>query len=221
MATSVRKEFEGQKTKFEMYCDYRERVASLPSHRLLAMLRGEREKVLRLELEFPREKAIAYLESRFVRHPKSAAAPLLKEMVKDGLDRLLAPATETEVRKELRAKAEAEAFKVFGDNLRDLLLAPPAGQKAVLGIDPGFRTGCKIAAIDRTGKFLEYRAIFPHEPENRTEEAAETLRDMIAKNGIDLIAIGNGTAGRETESFVRDVLASLPRREAAALRHGQ
>ena len=210
LATSVRKEFEGQKTKFEMYHDYRERAATLPSHRLLAMLRGEREKVLRLELEFPREKAAVTLESRFVRHPKSAAAPLLREMVKDGLDRLLGPATETEVRKELRAKAEAEAFKVFGENLRDLLLAPPAGQKAVLGVDPGFRTGCKVAAIDRTGRFLEYRVIFPHEPENRTEEAAETLRDMIAENGIDLIAIGNGTAGRETESFVRDVLASLP-----------
>ena len=206
----VRKEFEGQKTKFEMYHDYRERAATLPAHRLLAMLRGEREKVLRLELEFPREKAAAYLEARFVRNPKSAAAPLLREMVKDGLDRLLAPATETEVRKELRAKAEAEAFKVFGDNLRDLLLAPPAGQKAILGVDPGFRTGCKVAAIDRTGRFLEYRAIFPHEPETRTREAAETLRDMIAENGIDLIAIGNGTAGRETESFVRDVLASLP-----------
>jgi len=206
----VRKEFDGQKTKFEMYHDYRERAATLPSHRLLAMLRGEREKVLRLELEFPREKAAAYLEARFVRNPKSAAAPLLREMVKDGLDRLLAPATETEVRKELRARAEAEAFKVFGDNLRDLLLAPPAGQLAVLGIDPGFRTGCKVAAIDRTGRFLEYRAIFPHEPENRTREAAETLRDMIAVNRIELIAIGNGTAGRETESFVRDVLASFP-----------
>ena len=206
----VRKEFDGQKTKFEMYHDYRERAATLPAHRLLAMLRGEREKVLRLELEFPREKAAAYLEARFVRNPKSAAAPLLREMVKDGLDRLLAPATETEVRKELRARAEAEAFKVFGDNLRDLLLAPPAGQLAVLGIDPGFRTGCKVAAIDRTGRFLEYRAIFPHEPENRTREAAETLRDMIAVNRIELIAIGNGTAGRETESFVRDVLASFP-----------
>jgi protein Tex len=208
--TSVRKEFEGQKTKFEMYHDYREKAAEMPSHRFLAMLRGEREKVLRLDLEFPLDKAAAFLESGFILHPKSAAAPLLRETVKDSLNRLLAPATETEVRKELRGRAEKEAFKVFGDNLRDLLLSPPAGRRSVLGVDPGFRTGCKVAAVDPMGRFLEFQAIYPHEPHSKTEEAGRVLRRMIEDHGIELIAVGNGTAGRETESFVRETLAGLP-----------
>jgi uncharacterized protein len=210
LRASVRKEFTEQKTKYDMYKDHRERVADVPSHRFLAMLRGEKDKVLRLELEFPLDKALACVEGRLVRHPKSATAPLLRQTAADALDRLLAPATETEVRRETKAKAEDEAFKVFGDNLRDLLLAPPAGQRPVLGVDPGFRTGCKVAAVDRTGLFLEYRAIFPHEPEKRTEEAARDLLEMIAAHGIELVAVGNGTAGRETELFVRKTIASLP-----------
>jgi protein Tex len=210
LRASVRKEFAGQKTKYEMYRDHRERAADVPSHRFLAMLRGEKDKVLRLELEFPEDKALACVEARLVRHPKSAAAPLLRETAADALDRLLAPATETEVRRETKAKAEDEAFKVFGDNLRDLLLAPPAGQRPVLGVDPGFRTGCKLAAVDRTGLFLEYRAIFPHEPEKRTDEAARDLLHMISAHGIELIAVGNGTAGRETELFIRKTIAALP-----------
>ncbi len=210
LRASVRKEFTGQKTKYDMYRDHRERAADVPSHRFLAMLRGEKDKVLRLELEFPLDKALACVEGRLVRHPKSAAAPLLRETAADALGRLLAPATETEVRRETKAKAEDEAFKVFGDNLRDLLLAPPAGQRPVLGVDPGFRTGCKLAAVDSTGLFLEYRAIFPHEPEKRTDEAARDLLEMIGAHGIELIAVGNGTAGRETELFVRKTIASLP-----------
>ncbi len=216
LKTSVRKEFEGQATKFEMYHDYRERAAGMPSHRFLAMLRGEREKVLRLDLEFPRDKAESFMASRFVKHPRSAAAPLLRETIKDSLDRLLAPATETEVRKELRTAADLEAVKVFGENLRDLLLAAPAGRRAVLGVDPGFRTGCKVAAVDGTGKFLEYKAIFPHEPHKRTEEAARVLLGMVRAHGIELIAVGNGTAGRETDRFVRDALAALPAKDRPA-----
>ncbi len=210
LRASVRKEFAEQKTKYDMYRDHRERAADVPSHRFLAMLRGEKDKVLRLELEFPRDKALACVESRLVRHPKGAAAVLLRETAADAFDRLLAPATETEVRRETRSKAEDEAFKVFGDNLRDLLLAAPAGQRPVLGVDPGFRTGCKLAAVDRTGLFLEYRAIFPHEPEKRTDEAARDLLEMITAHGIELVAVGNGTAGRETELFVRKTIAPLP-----------
>ncbi len=210
LRASVRKEFAGQKTKYDMYRDHRERAADVPSHRFLAMLRGEKDKVLRLELEFPEDKALACVEARLVRHPRSAAAPLLRGTAADALDRLLAPATETEVRRETKAKADDEAFKVFGDNLRDLLLAPPAGQRPVLGVDPGFRTGCKLAAVDRTGLFLEYRAIFPHEPEKRTDEAARELLQMISAHGIELIAVGNGTAGRETELFIRKTIAALP-----------
>ncbi len=209
LKATVRKEFEGKPTKFEMYHNHIEKAAGMPSHRFLAMLRGEREKVLRLELDFPRGKAAVRMAAGFIKHPRSAAAPLLMGAVKDSLDRLLSPATETEVRKELRLKAEQEAVQVFGENLRDLLLAPPAGRRAVLGIDPGFRTGCKAAAVDGTGKFLEYKAIFPHEPQRRTEEAADVLRKLVRAHGIELVAVGNGTAGRETERFVHEALAEL------------
>jgi uncharacterized protein len=208
--SSVRKEFEDKKTKFEMYHDFRDAVSAIPSHRVLAMFRGEREKVLKVELELPKDKAVRGLVYRFIRHPRSAAATLLLETVVDALDRLLLPATETEIRKDVRRRAEAEAFKVFGENLRDLMLSPPAGRRAVLGIDPGFRTGCKIAAVDPTGKFVEYRPIFPHEPKNDTDEAKLALLSMICEDKIELLAVGNGTAGRETESFVRAALEELP-----------
>ena len=208
--SSVRPEFEGQKIKFEMYRDFREAVGAIPSHRLLAMFRGEREKVLKVGLEIPKDKAVRSLVFRFIRHPRSAAAGLLLETVVDALDRLLAPATETEIRKSVRRKAEAEAISVFAENLRDLLLSPPAGRKAVLGIDPGIRTGCKIAAVDPTGKFLEYRPIFPFEPKNDIDGAKLALDEMICDNKIELVAVGNGTAGRDAERVVRTALEELP-----------
>ena len=208
--SSARREFENQKTKFEMYYKHRELISEPASHRVLALLRGEREKVLKLELDYPRTTAVRELVFRFIRHPKSAAAPLLLETVVDALDRLLAPSIETEVRGDLKEKAEAEATAVFVANLRDLLLAPPAGRRAVLGIDPGFRTGCKIVAVDGLGKFQEYRTIFPNEPKNDTDGAKMTFLEMVVQHGIGLIAIGNGTAGRETEAFVREALTELP-----------
>ncbi|MBN1937995.1 MAG: RNA-binding transcriptional accessory protein [Candidatus Aminicenantes bacterium] len=209
LVASARKEFEGQSSKYEMYYHFRESVGRLPSHRVLAMIRGEREKVLKIELAVPKKPALRDLVVRFVRHPKSAAAPRLVDIALDALDRLLAPTIETEIRSEIREKAEAEAFKVFGDNLRDLLLAAPAGPKPVLGIDPGFRTGCKVAAVDGTGKFLEYRTIFPNAPKNDTDGAKLALLEMIDEHKIGLIAVGNGTAGRETETFVRACLDEL------------
>jgi protein Tex len=169
--------------------------------------------VLRVSLELPFAAVAAYLESMLVRHPESATGQLLKATVQDAYERLLLPATETEIRIELREKAEEEAFSVFGENLAALLLAPPAGRKAVLGIDPGFRTGCKVVALDNTGKFLEYQAVFPHEPHRKTPEAGRIVLDMIARHSIRLIAIGNGTAGRETDDFARDVIAALPAQE--------
>jgi uncharacterized protein len=210
IVSSVRKEFENQKTKFEMYRRHRELASEPASHRILAMLRGEREKVLKLELEYPRTTAVRELVFRYIRHPKSASARLLLETVVDALDRLLLPSIETEVRAELKEKSEAEAIQVFSANLRDLLLAPPAGRRNVLGIDPGFRTGCKIAAVDGIGKFLEYRTIFPNEPKNDTDGAKQTLLEMIVQHGIGLVAVGNGTACRETEAFVRSALEELP-----------
>ena len=207
--STVKKEFKEQKTKFEMYYDFHEKVSTLPSHRILALFRGEREKVLRVMLELPVEKAHAYLESIIVHHPQSGCAPKLRLAVKDSFERLLLPATETEVRIDLREKADAEAFKVFAENLKALLLAAPAGRKAVLGVDPGFRTGCKVVAVDATGKYLEYRTIYPHDPHRKTAEAARDIREMVENNGIGLIAIGNGTAGRETDDFIRDALEKL------------
>ncbi len=211
--TTVKKEFAQEQTKFQMYYDYKENVATTPSHRMLAMLRGEKEKVLRLELVFPRDKAASYLGSRFIPFPQSAAAPLLKTTIEDCIERLLSVATETEIRKEIRSKAETEAFKVFGSNLRELLMASPAGQLPVLGVDPGFRSGCKVVALDALGAFLQYETIFPHEPRNDFEASQKTIRSMIAKHGIRLIAIGNGTASRETDSFIRACIADMPAQE--------
>ena len=163
LAGRVRKEWAGRRSKFEDYYDCRERVARLPSHRFLAMARGEREEVLRLSLELPEERALAWLEGRLVRHPRSGTAPLLREAARDSLQRLLAPAVEGDTRRLLQERAEEEAVRVFAANLEALLLAPPAGRKPVLGVDPGFRTGCKLAAVDGTGRFLEAATIHPHE----------------------------------------------------------
>lgn len=210
LVSEVKKEFEGQKTKFEMYYNFKEKVSTLPSHRVLAMLRGEREKVLRLFLELQESAAVNYLNSKLIRFPESAAAETLKNVVVDSFNRLLLPATETEVRKEIRERAEAEAIKVFGENLEALLLSPPAGRKAVIGVDPGFRTGCKLAVVDDTGKFIEHSNIYPHEPQNKKEEARAIVLAYIQKYDIRLIAIGNGTASRETDEFVREVLKDVP-----------
>ncbi|MBN1759200.1 MAG: RNA-binding transcriptional accessory protein [Chitinispirillaceae bacterium] len=207
---AVKKEFEGKKTKYEMYYDFKENVRTLPSHRVLAMLRGEREKVLRLSLEVPRETAQRYLTSKLIVHKGSGAEVLLDKTVADSFERLILPATETEIRKELREKAEEEAFKVFGANLQALLVAPPAGRKAVLGLDPGFRTGCKVAVVDDTGKFIENVTIYPHEPQKRITEAEAEIDKLIDTYSIRLIAIGNGTASRETDDFIRTVLEKYP-----------
>jgi protein Tex len=208
--SEVKKEFAGQKTKFEMYYDFREAVRTLPSHRILAMMRGESEKILRLSIEYPELEVLAHLESVYIKHPASIAGSRLRETVNDCWNRLLSQAIETEIRNNLREFAEDEAFIVFKENLRALLLAAPAGQKPVMGVDPGFRTGCKVVTLDSTGKFLEYQTIFPHEPHKKVEESKRILRDLIDKHQIRLIAIGNGTASRETDSFIRSVLTEIP-----------
>jgi protein Tex len=210
IGSAVKKDFEGKKTKYEMYYEFKEKVSSLPSHRILAMLRGEREKVLRLSLEVPDEQALSYLESVLIKHPESVSVPLLKNVVRDSFNRLLHPATETEIRKEIRDRADSEAFKVFGENLEALLLAPPAGRKSVIGIDPGFRTGCKVVVVDDTGKFLENATIYPNQPQLKTDEAAAVIWALIKRFNVKLIAIGNGTASRETDLFIRDAIKELP-----------
>lgn len=211
--STSRRGLKKQKTKFQMYYEFKEKVTRIASHQMLAMLRGERDKVLKIKLEIPNEKALSYLESRFIKHPHSAASNIMREVIQDSYERLLFPATETEIRRELRERAEQEAITVFAENLHELLMAAPGGHRAVLGIDPGFRTGCKIAALDRTGKFLEHQTIYPHEPRNQEAESKKAILDLIRNHDIELIAVGNGTASRETDMFIRRTLQEFPEKK--------
>jgi len=193
-------------SKFEMYYDYQEPLKQIPSHRMLAMRRGEKEEVLFLSITAPVEEILAGLKGRVVRG-RSLFAELLHAIVEDAYKRLLAPSIEVELRLEAKQKADEAAIRVFADNLRNLLLAPPAGGKRVLGIDPGLRTGCKLAAVDGTGRFLDHATVYPHTGEGKAEAARRELLRLIDAHDCEMIAVGNGTAGRETEQFVRETLA--------------
>jgi len=207
LATQVRKDWEGKRSKFEMYYSFKEKVKDLPSHRILAIRRGEKENVLKTELWLDDEKVVPMLQERVVR-PGSPFRTDLEGMVRDAYDRLLKPAIETETRLHLRERAEAEAFKVFQKNLSEVLLAPPAGSKVVMGVDPGFRTGVKLAVIDATGKLLEHRVIQPLQ--NKQVEAATTIfLAMVESFKVELVAIGNGTASREVDGFVAEAFKQL------------
>jgi len=197
---------EGEKTKFEMYYDFREPVPVIPSHRMLAIRRGEDEKVLAFSIEIDEGKAFSYLNGQVTRDTRSLFAPYLEKGIKDSYSRLLNPSIQTEVRLALKKRAEVEAIDVFDENLKNLLLAPPAGPITIIGIDPGMRTGCKVAVISETGKPLEHTTIYPTEPRNDVAGATKTLMMLIQKYKIFGIAIGNGTGSRETEGFVRDML---------------
>src|SRR5947199_4586014 len=197
---------ETEKTKYEMYYDFQETVAKIPSHRMLAIRRGTRESILNFSIDVDNTKFIVTLLSRIIRDPQSRFAPFLDTAVRDAYDRLLLPSIQNEVRSILKENAESEAIKVFEDNLRTLLLAPPAGHLPVTGIDPGQRTGCKVAVVDETGKFLENQTIYPTEPKQDLEGSEKTLLDLTQKYNVRGIAIGNGTASRETDAFVRAVV---------------
>ncbi|MBO7625047.1 MAG: RNA-binding transcriptional accessory protein, partial [Bacteroidales bacterium] len=196
------RELEGQ--KYELYFNNREPVSRVVSHRLLAMLRGEEEGFLRVKVEPEEEEAFALLDSIHVKN-KTEAAQEVEDAVTDAYKRLLQPQMETEMRQQAKTKADEEAIRVFAGNVRQLLLAPPLGEKVVMGIDPGFRTGCKVVVLDRQGSLLEHTAIFPHPPVTDVHTANRVIRDLAKKYGVEAIAIGNGTAGRETEQFVRHV----------------
>jgi uncharacterized protein len=197
------KEQEG--AKFKDYFDWKEPLATVPSHRLLAMRRGEEEGFLMLRIHPAEEEVLSLIEPMFVQAPGKPAAEQVRLAVQDGYKRLLGPAIEVEMRLESKKKADAEAIRVFAENLRELLLAPPLGRKNILAIDPGFRTGCKIVCLDRQGKLLLHDVIFPTTGDFRAREAGEVIRTICAKLGIEAIAIGNGTAGRETEAFIRSL----------------
>jgi protein Tex len=191
--------------KFQMYAQYSEPAAKIPSHRMLAIRRGAKEGVLSFEIELDEQKPLAWLRSQIVRAPGEWAAHL-EEAVTDSYHRLLNPSMQTEVRLELKDRSDEEAIKVFRENLENLLLAPPAGMLTVLAIDPGIRTGCKLAVVDDTGKFLESSVMYPFEPKNDLAGSVRTLASLVARHNVQAIAIGNGTASRETAGFVQDFL---------------
>jgi len=196
-------------TKFEMYRDYQAKVKAIAPHNLLALLRGETDDVLVLTLHFDETHVLSYLESQQIRAKNLTIKQFYQNMLKDAFSRLIKASAIASVIADRQAWADAESIKTFETNLRDLLLSAPAGMKPTLAIDPGFRTGCKTAVISETGKFLEYQTIFPHQAIAQREQAAVTVRHLIKKYQIQLIAIGNGTAGRETDAFVMEVIERL------------
>ncbi|WP_428327585.1 Tex family protein [Mucilaginibacter sp.] len=196
------KEQEG--IKYKDYFDWAEPIKSAPSHRILAMRRGEKEEILWLDLKPGEDEAVGLLEKAFITG-NNPSADQVKQAVTDGYKRLLKPSMETEVRLFTKKKADEEAIRVFAENARQLLLGAPLGQKRTMAIDPGFRTGCKVVCLDEQGKLLEYTAIFPHTGPGQAKEAEKTTKHLFEKYNIEAIAIGNGTAGRETEVFVRNL----------------
>ena len=190
--------------KYKDYFDWSESLAQAPSHRILALFRGENEGFLNLSLLGPDEEVLTKLERRFITGNNSCAKQV-ELAIQDGYKRLLMPAMETEVRAEAKKRADENAIRVFAENIRQLLLAAPLGQKRVLALDPGFRTGCKVVCLDEQGSLLANTAVYPHTGPGQASEAAETIKDWVKKYQIQAIAIGNGTAGRETETFVRNL----------------
>lgn len=195
-----------EESVYEMYYDYREAAKKMPSHRILAMNRGERENVLKVSLEVDAEAICRYIAGQVIRG-RSATEDVLRAVIEDAYKRLIAPSIEREVRGELTEKAEAQAISIFAGNLRSLLLQPPVRGKNVLGVDPAYRTGCKLAVVDDTGKLLEVAVTYPTPPNNKKREAAAKFHELIDKYSVELIVIGNGTASRETEQFVAEVIA--------------
>ncbi|MBD2744515.1 Tex family protein [Coleofasciculus sp. FACHB-1120] len=199
-------------TKFEMYRNFQASVKNIAPHNLLALLRGETEEVLNLELSFDEEVVLSYLESQEIQTKVPAVRDFYRGMLKDAFNRLMKASLISEVRADRKAYADVESIKTFESNLRELLLSSPGGMKPTLAIDPGFRTGCKVAVLDETGQFLEYQAVFPHQAAEQRLKAASTIKKLIEKYNIQLIAIGNGTAGRETDEFVAEILKTMDRK---------
>ena len=191
--------------KYKMYAQYSEPACKIPSHRMLAIRRGAKEGILHFEIELEAARSLTYLKNKVIRE-QGDWVPHLEQAVEDSYERLLNPSIQTEVRLELKDRSDVEAIRVFRENLENLLLAPPAGMLSVLGVDPGIRTGCKIAVVDETGKFLESAVIYPIEPRQDLAGAVKTLSGMIARHRVQAIAIGNGTGSREASGFVRDFL---------------
>ncbi len=195
---------------YEMYYEYDEALSKVAGHRTLAINRGENEKILTVKIEAPVEEIVAYLEKKIIVHDNTECATAIKEAIVDAYDRLIAPSIEREIRNDLTEKAEDGAIKVFGKNLEQLLMQPPIAGQVVLGWDPAFRTGCKLAVVDPTGKVLDTTVIYPTAPQNKVEEAKVVLKKLISKYKITLISLGNGTASRESEQVIVSLLKEIP-----------
>ena len=196
---------EDEKNKYKLYYEYKEKIKKIPDHRVLALNRGESEEVLKINISHDIDKMLAIIIDILMNEEEYIRSDLLEETVEDAYKRLIEPSLNRELRNLLTERAQAGAIEIFKDNLRSLLLTPPYKGHKILGIDPGFRTGCKVAAIDEMGNFLEFKTIFPHPPQGKTTEAAKKVKDLLEKYNIDTIAIGNGTASRETELFVAEI----------------
>ncbi|MBB3908907.1 Tex family protein [Anoxybacillus rupiensis] len=208
---STAKEVEkDEKNVYEMYYQYEEPVHKIVPHRILALNRGEKENVLRISIQAPVADIIEYMKAQTIVNAQSKAAFYIIEAIEDGYKRLIEPSIERDIRNELTERAEERAIHIFAENLRNLLLQPPLKGKIVLGVDPAYRTGCKLAVVDETGKLLKIDVIYPHPPQSKMDEAREKMLRIIQEYGVQMVAVGNGTASRETEQFVADTLKQLP-----------
>lgn len=207
--SKVKKEEEDEKKVFEMYYSYQEPIHKVVPHRILAMNRGEKEDILKVNIQPDAEGILTYLQRQVIKNVHSISVPLVKEAVEDSYKRLIQPSVEREIRNELTEKAEDQAIHIFSENLRKLLLQPPMKGKMVLGVDPAFRTGCKLAVIDETGKTLDINVIYPHSSQSQLAKAEEAIKAIMTKYSVEVVAIGNGTASRETEQFVVNVLKDM------------
>ncbi|RFU67376.1 RNA-binding transcriptional accessory protein [Peribacillus saganii] len=207
--SQAKNEEQDEKKVFEMYYEYEEPVQKIVPHRILALNRGEKEEILRISIVPHTETIINHIESHVIKRSHSIVNELVRESAEDAFKRLIMPSIEREIRKELTEKAEDRAIHIFSENLRNLLLQPPLKGKVVLAVDPAYRTGCKLAVVDDTGKVLEISVIYPHPPVSKKEAARDKLVEMLRKFKVEVVAIGNGTASRETEQFVAETLKSL------------
>ena len=198
-----------EKSVYDMYYDYKEPILRIPSHRVLAINRGEKEEYLKVSVEKPDEKILEYLRKQIIKNFSGKYNELLTNTIEDAYKRLIEPSIEREIRSDLTERSEDKAIKVFGKNAKQLLMQPPIKEMTVMGFDPAYRTGCKIAVIDKTGKLLDTVTVYPTEPQNDTEGAKKTLKELIKKYHVNMIAIGNGTASRESETFVSDMIKEI------------
>ncbi len=212
LGTIVSKSKKEEDSVYRMYYDFSEPVAKIANHRILAINRGEKEEFLQIKIDVPAERVTSHLKTNCIKKPRSITSEYVERAIDDSYERLIFPSVEREVRNELTENAQEQAMKVFAANLKNLLLQPPVKGRVVLGLDPAYRTGCKIGVVDDTGKVLETTVIYPTPPQNKVEEAKKVMKYLIEKHNVDIISIGNGTASKESEIFVADLIKELDRK---------